>query len=119
MTGGPGASVGEGAWVRATRWGELSRPRAVRGVARSGPRRWTWAEASTLLQCARGCWAGCGSGPKGRGDGPAGFWVLEGFCFSFLISNSNKFEFKFEFEFKHTQTIKTMHQHECNKNLNL
>ena len=51
-------------------------------------------------------------------------WVLAGFGFchsislTFLNLIQTKFEFKFEFEFK-PHLNKIMHQHECNKNLNL
>ena len=52
------------------------------------------------------------------GFGLSGFWVFFFLLFSFLNLIQSKFEFKFEFEFK-PHSNKIMHQHECNKNLNL
>ena len=52
------------------------------------------------------------------GFGLSGFWVFFFLLFSFLNLIQSKFEFKFEFEFK-PHSNKIMHQHECNKSLNL
>ena len=103
MRAGREAEAGRGA-DRVASW-------AVEAAGRAGPR---------------------GIGPReGRGrNGPGFGWVL-GFLgfglpiflsyflfFSFLNLIQTKFEFKFEFEFK-PHSNKIMHQHECNKNLNL
>ena len=80
----------------------------------SGREEWAGAELLAGFWAGRGREVGCGLG--------------FGFCFGFFLSISiyslisnlsqTKVEFKYEFEFK-PQSIKSMHQHECNKNLNL
>ena len=127
---GPGSLVREGSarcwvtWVEARGSGPLSAGRAGQ-AARGGKtgRRCGLAEALAWV------------GPSGRrrgvgrglgfvwvrfwlGFGLSGFWVFFFLLFSFLNLIQSKFEFKFEFEFK-PHSNKIMHQHECNKSLNL
>jgi hypothetical protein len=124
---------GVGADMRARRGsGRAGRVRdeRVAGAARAGAgsgERWATREGVRPAGQEK-CWAAwekktaAGVWAQGKErDGPAGFWVLEGFCWvfiSFLNPIQTKFEFKFEFEFK-PHSNKIMHQHECNKNLNL
>ena len=68
MTGGPGASVGEGACERATRWGELRRPRALAG----GPERVRGEQAVRDAGLGREGGAGPAQGKGKEEDGPAG-----------------------------------------------
>ena len=76
-----------------------------------------------------GCGPRVGAGKRRPGRYWVGFWVsgwagfsIFPFYFLFTLSIQNliqtKFEFKFEFESK-PHSNKIMHQHECNKNLNL
>ena len=116
-------------------WAALGRPGGEVGLG------WFRGKGNGLAEAL--AWAGLGrawgkksSGPKGEGCvgwvwnqaglGSFGFWAssrvwapfLFSFLFSFLNLIQSKFEFKFEFEFK-PHSNKIMHQHECNKNLNL
>ena len=125
MTGGVSLSAGRCA-RRATEaglgcgasWAEREAERAQLGFsagasARVGP---GWGEAGPSEQ---------GRGELGRAERVLGFlgaglsiFLSYFLFFSFLNLIQTKFEFKFEFEFK-PHSNKIMHQHECNKNLNL
>ena len=113
---GPGCSEGKGEALRAgvrvgavLGWAEAEQAgRSAGELRRSGPagrERETWA-ALGRAWVAVGLGFGCGFG----------FSFSYSSLFLFLIQT--KFEFKFEFEFK-PHSNKIMHQHECNKNLNL
>ena len=100
--------------------GELGRPEGSAGPdGLNGPcgRKEEWGPG---LDLRLGFWARGKSRPGWAASGVLG-WVGLGFfflLFSFLNLIQTKFEFKFEFEFK-PHSNKIMHQHECNKNLNL
>ena len=127
-------------------WAEPGRRQAAgRTGSRVGPWKWPGALGLAGLGRGKGEWrsgpesglaeALAWVGPSGRrrgvgrglgfvwvrfwlGFGLSGFWVFFFLLFSFLNLIQSKFEFKFEFEFK-PHSNKIMHQHECNKNLNL
>ena len=108
-------------WAEREAGKELAQVWAARGgkERKTGPA----GERNRTGRRERGAWVGFGTelGWVLLGFGLAlGFGLLFYFPFSFLVLNliQTKFEFKFEFEFK-PHSNKIMHQHECNKNLNL
>jgi len=101
----------------------LAWARAGLGRARGGKERKTGpaGERNRAGRRERGAWVGFGTklGWVLLGFGLAlGFGLLFYFPFSFLFLLQTKFEFKSKFDFK-PHSNKIMHQHECNKNLNL
>ena len=91
-------------WAAGTCWAERDEGRA--GPAEEKKEQAELGRGERVGRTGLGCWVGFGF--------PIGFL----FSFSFLFLIQTKFEFKNEFEFK-PHSNKSMHQHECNTNLNL
>ena len=92
--------------------------KAGRGAGRAGE--WRSGPESGLTRKSGPKWAFAGWAERVLGFLGAGLSIFLSYFlfFSFLNLIQTKFEFKFEFEFK-PHSNKSMHQHECNKNLNL